>query len=127
MRLRTSDGYFLRRILAVRLPPLPEPGGGDTADDAMAWPLTVEAEMLRLGAAPAVRVLATAVSDADPFHDPAAYDAAGRRELEQLRAELVALGLPPGMPLGATAAAVWRRHVARTWARDGLLETLGLR
>ncbi|KAL4443656.1 hypothetical protein ABPG75_011393 [Micractinium tetrahymenae] len=128
VRLRSPEGYILRRILSAQLPPLgPEAGTADVADDpsAGAWPLTVEVEVLQPGK-PSVRVLAMRVSDADPFHDPAAYDAGGREELRRHRAERAAAGCPPGLPLGPTAAAAWRRHVALIWANGSLLGTLGV-
>ena len=59
----------------------------------------------------------TGISDSDPFLDDAAYEASGREELRRYQAELAARQPPvPGIPLKASAAAIWRKKVALGWA-----------
>lgn len=131
VRSLSAQAYVLRRIGATRLP---SPLGADSAGTgpnapaaAPVWPLSIELEPPQPGAEPPPPLSAAEVSNANPFDDQAAYDASGHDELQRYQAELAVYGRPPGMPLWETVAAVWRRHVALTWAGQNLLATHGIR
>lgn len=128
LRHNPESGYILRQICATRLPPPPGVASAAASAPAAApvWPLVIETELVDPGEPP-LSVSSVKASDADPFHDPAAYDAGGRKELQRLREELAMFGRPPGMPLQEAAAAAWRRHVALTWVGQNLLGRLDIR